>query len=107
MFFHMDDSPKSTDPADYPRSVKIDDTDALLMLLGFEEKTKEVQRLFEELNDLRERILLAQSEQQITQVRLFRALRALHPEIAQGMPIGWRKHDETYWYVGWDHQHQM
>lgn len=94
-------SPSSNNPADYPRSVKIEDGDALMTLALLERLSEERGNLVEEMQKVRERIEIITAEHSIASTKLFQRLREMHPDVYARDMTGWRKWEGDYFYVGW------
>lgn len=92
-------------PAEYPRSVRITDGDALMA-------TDQIKMLIERRNRLLQEVEALDAEMQAVKARLWVTLDKLHPGIKDhqraGSRVGWREFDadndgvtERY-YIGWD-----
>lgn len=93
--------PTSDDPADYPRSTKITDDDAAMLIVTLErinERRNDVRR---QMLDLSEQDSILHAEFTLAHAKLFQRLRQLHPDVCADGEHGWRKFDDAYWLVGW------
>ena len=95
--------PTDSDPDKYPRHVPIVDDDVLLLLAEQQMKSDALTLISEKMRNLQEEYTIAASEHNVLQVKIFRRLRTLYPDIANAsQQAGFRKHGETFHYVSWD-----
>jgi len=93
--------PTSDDPRAYPRSVKIVDGDALMLISEIERVHERRMLVRRQLLDLTEQDSVLSAEINLAHARLFQRLRALHADVAADSEHGWRKFEDDFWFVGW------
>lgn len=89
---------QSNDPADYDRSVKIDNEMLEMKLWAFEKLEKEWETLYRRMDVLKAKMTASRKE-------LFLELHEAYPEIAgdeEEGGVGWRIYNDVPYYVAWD-----
>ena len=100
---HGKPMPSTTNPAAFTVAIEIRDEDCLMSLALLASLQVRLTTLNHEMAVLQrdQGILAAKAE--LAKRELFGRLETLHPALVEGHHgTGYRKHGDTYWYVGWD-----
>lgn len=90
-------APTSSNPADYARSIRVQDDEGLLLEAQFAVKAAEYRRMSAQMEVLK-------LETEAVRARMFYRLDERYPEIGAGFGggTGIRHFDGALYYVGWD-----
>lgn len=92
-----------SDPAKYPRSAEITNTEFLMTIQAMTANDERQAVLMKQAREIGEEITIVRAERQIIETKFWRAIREQYPSVAtEGQcGMGYRKHEDKIFLVSW------